>query len=400
LFVSPAVRTRWGIVFLAVIAGIAGGLQTGKVPPALPAIRADLGLGLVAGGMVHSMFNVISAVLGIMAGVIADRMGHRTGVLAGIVFMAAGSFLGWASPSGESLFAARFIEGIGFVLVVVAAPSIIVEATTPASQRLALGLWGTYMPTGMTLVLVAAPLILQSAGWRGLWLANAAILALLAVAFLIGTRGVGTRPVAHASLGRAVAGMGTTVKSGGPWLLAGCFGVYTTQWMALAAWMPTFLIDTLGFGTAFAANFTALMVFVNIFGNLLGTWLLHRGAARWLLILCAFIIMGLSALGVFSDLLANPVRLVLALAFSGLSGILPPSILSGVPVHAPAPSLVGTTNGVVVQGANIGTFAGPPLLAALVAALGGWQQASWLMPILGCAGIGLALTLRAVERRP
>lgn len=387
-------------MFLAVIAGIAGGLQIGKVPPSLPAIRADLGLGLVAGGMVHSMFNVISAILGIMAGVTADRMGHRTGALAGIVFMAVGSLLGWASPSGESLFAARFIEGIGFVLVIVAAPSIIVEVATPASQRLALGLWGTYMPVGMTIVLVAAPLVLQNAGWRGLWLANAFVLTLFAVAFLVGTRGVGTRPVAHATLGRAVAGMGATVRRGGPWLLAGCFGVYTTQWMALTAWMPTFLIEKIGFGTALAANFTALMVFGNIFGNLLGTWLMHRGAARWLLNLCAFVIMGLSALGVFSDLLNNTARLAMALAFSGLSGILPPSILSGVPVHAPAPSLVGTTNGVVVQGANIGTFAGPPLLGALVATLGGWQQASWLMPILGCAGIALALSLRAVERRP
>jgi MFS family permease len=354
---------------------------------------------MVAGGLVHSMFNVISASLGIVAGITADRLGHRTGVVAGLLFMTAGSLLGWASAAEAGLFVGRFIEGIGFVLVIVAAPSIIVEVAARQNQRVALGLWGTYMPIGMTVALATAPLILHGAGWRGLWLTNGVVLAGLVLVFAVGTRGVGARPPERAALRHAMAGVGATVRRPGPWLLAACFGVYTTQWMALIAWMPTFLIEDAGFGTAPAANFTALMVFGNIFGNLLGTWLLHRGAPRWLLIASAFVIMGLSALGVYSGLFGTTVKLVLALTFSGLAGLLPPSILSGVPVHAPAPSLVGTTNGVIVQGANIGTFAGPPLLAALVGGLGGWQQASWLMPALGCVGIALALTLRAVERR-
>ncbi len=396
---NAADKTRWGIVFLAVAAGIAGGLQVGKVPPALPALRDSLDLGLIAGGLVHSMFNAVSALLGIMAGITADRMGHRTGALAGVLFMAGGSLLGWMSVDGTSLIAARFFEGIGFVLVIVAAPSLIVEATTPGQQRVALGLWGTYMPTGMTLVLITAPLILAGTGWRGLWLANGIVLAVFAVIFALGTRGIGRRPAESSTVGESLRDVGTTVSRLGPWLLAACFGVYTTQWMALTAWMPTFLIDDVGFGTGAAAGFTAAMVFVNIFGNLLGTWLLHRGVPRWVLLLCAFIIMGSTALGVFSGAIGSGAKLVLALLFSGLGGILPPSILSGVPVHSPSLALVGTTNGVIVQGANVGTFAGPPLLAALVGAMGGWQQASWLMPLMGCIGIGLALALRAEERR-
>ena len=50
-----AAQTRWDIVALAVFAGVVAALQVGKVPPALPEIRADLDLSLVTGDFFTTM---------------------------------------------------------------------------------------------------------------------------------------------------------------------------------------------------------------------------------------------------------------------------------------------------------------------------------------------------------
>ena len=61
---APRTATNWPIVFLLVGAGVIGGCHVGKVPAALPVLRADLGLSLVTAGWVLGMFNVIGLVTG------------------------------------------------------------------------------------------------------------------------------------------------------------------------------------------------------------------------------------------------------------------------------------------------------------------------------------------------
>ncbi|MCG8509802.1 MAG: hypothetical protein MI741_11300 [Rhodospirillales bacterium] len=49
---TEIVTTRWKIVWFSVIAGAIAAAHVGKLPPAMPDIRADLGLSLVVGGWV------------------------------------------------------------------------------------------------------------------------------------------------------------------------------------------------------------------------------------------------------------------------------------------------------------------------------------------------------------
>ncbi|MFA7431760.1 MAG: MFS transporter, partial [Rhodospirillaceae bacterium] len=74
---TPSFQTDWPVISWAVAGGIVAALSVGKVPPALPFVRADLGLGLVEGGFVVSVFNTLAMVLGLVVGVMADRLGRR-----------------------------------------------------------------------------------------------------------------------------------------------------------------------------------------------------------------------------------------------------------------------------------------------------------------------------------
>jgi hypothetical protein len=61
--------------------------------------------------------------------------------------------------------------------------------------------------------------------------------------------------------------------------------------------------------------------------------------------------------------------------------------------------MVGTVNGVVIQGANIGSLAGPPAMAVMISGSGGWAGTYWLMAVCSVAGVGLVIWLRSIEKR-
>src|SRR5262249_14886750 len=173
--------TNWPAVWVVFAAGLAAGSYMTKVPPALPALRGDLGLTLVESGWVQTMLYTIGAFAGVFFGTIADRFGPKRIALFGLLLMVAGGLAGAAAPGYVVLLASRFIEGAGFLLLVVSAAPLIAAAAQPADRPTAFAIWSSYMPTGGTLALVLAPLALGSFGWRGLWVALAVYAALCAV---------------------------------------------------------------------------------------------------------------------------------------------------------------------------------------------------------------------------
>lgn len=402
-------RTRWGIVLIAFGAGMMASGHIGKLPAALPTIRAELGLDLVTAGWIVSIFNATSIALGMLVGMFADRLGHRRVILASLLMLTAGSLWGAVAGSGVELLLARFTEGIGFVGVVVSAPSIIAHAARPSDRRFALGLWGGFMPAGMATMLLIAPLVLAPYGWRTLWEMVAGVTVLWAVITWMTLRRFDPRArmAAPSTAGAAANPSGPTstwkedlrltLSRPGLWILALSFGFYTLQWMALMVWLPTFLIEQRGASVALAAQLTVVVVLSNLGGNLLGGWLLQHGFARWhLLVFVGLLAIG-CGLGIFTDSLPDWLRYLLCILFSGLAGMLPASVMSGAPAFTPTPRQIGAANGLLVQGSNLGQLTGPPAVAATVALAGGWQAGSWIFVACGTVILILAGVLRTLE---
>lgn len=394
----PPRASRWGAMLLACGAGVAGAAQIGKLPASLLAIRAELDMGLVAAGWALSLFNVIGATAGVAIGSLADRFGHRRLILIGLVGLAAASVGGALAENATIFMLSRFAEGLGGVIVFIAAPGLIVRLVAAREQRLAFGIWGGYMPAGVALMVLLTPAALDIVGWRGFWLVNAAMLLVMAAALAAGTRDLVHAPAPDGGGWRGLwRNVHRTVTARGPLLLALCFATYTANYLAVLGFLPTFLMEARGVAAVPAAIMTALAIGVNVLGNLTGGWMLHRGVARWRLLVAASTIMGLASLGIFSPSVPTMSGYLLAVLFSACGGILPAAVLGAAPVHAPTPSHVATTNGLIIQGAGFGQLFGPPALAALVAAYGGWQVGPALIIALAALGIALALVLRKIE---
>jgi cyanate permease len=256
----------------------------------------------------------------------------------------------------------------------------------------ALGIWSAYMPTGGTLALLAAPLVIGAAGWRTFWLALSGAALVAAVAF---ARIVPRSAPAQVSSLRLVA---ESIASRGNLAMALLFACYVAQWTSIMVWLPTFLTEQ-GLSGSVAAIATALMVLVNAPGNLAGGWLLGRGVPRGRLVMTASVIAALCQIGMFAAPLPGPLRFGLVLLFSLCAGVIPASIFAGLPVHARSPQHIATGNGMVLQFSNLGQFFGPLVIAWLASRFGGWQASLWALVAFAAGGVACGAALGRIERR-
>ncbi|HMZ00922.1 MAG TPA: MFS transporter, partial [Burkholderiaceae bacterium] len=88
---------------LVILAGVTAALHVGKLPPALPLLREALGVSLVQAGFLLSLVQLAGMSLGLLLGLMADGIGLRRSVLAGLAILAAASALGGFAGSPEAL---------------------------------------------------------------------------------------------------------------------------------------------------------------------------------------------------------------------------------------------------------------------------------------------------------
>ena len=365
-----------------------------KVAPALPEMRAELGLTLVESGLIATTFNIMGGVVGMVAGVVCDRFGHKRIALAGLLVMALGGLLGALAGGFAALLFSRFLEGLGFVLFAVCAPTLMSAAAASARDRArALGLWSAYMPAGGSLALLVAPAFFAASGWRAYWVGLAAVATGAALLF---ARAVPpTRYGAVRSLRLVV----ETLASPGNLVMAALFACYVAQWSSVMLWLPTFLADEHAVSALAAAFATALMVLVNVPGNLLGGWALSRGVPRGTLIIAGALVAAACEVGMLAASLPGALRYGLVLLFSVTAGVIPASIFAGLPVHARSPQHIATANGLVLQASQAGQFVGPLALAWIASRLGGWDAALWPMLAFAALAACCGALLGRIEKR-
>jgi MFS family permease len=385
--------TRWSAVWAVFAGGLVCGAYIGKVPPALPLQREELGLTLVQSGFIATTFNVIGLLAGMFIGVLCDRFGHKRLGLAGIAVMCLAGLLGATAWNFPSLLASRFLEGVGFILFAVAGSALMAAAAEGADRTKAMSIWSSYMPAGGSAAILVAPLVLASFGWRGWWVAMSAVAALVFV--LLARHAPTTRYGGVSSLKLALESLSQPASVA----LALLFAFYVAQWTSVMIWLPTFLVEERGASAGLASLLTAFMVLVNVPGNLAGGWLLARGVRRGPLILAACAVMVVTDIGMLSSLLPDGLRYASCLLFSMCVGVIPACIFSGVVVHAKTPQHVGTTNGMVMQTSQAGQFFGPILLAWLATHFGGWGASLWAMLAFAAGAAACGYAVLRIEAR-
>ena len=355
----------WPATLLLVGAGIVSAVQVGKAPAALQAVQTALAMPLSQAAWLLSAFGVVGAMFGIAIGLVADRLGARRALIAGLLLQGVASAAGAMAQGPVLLITSRVVEGVGFLGAIVAAPALIAHIARGRGASGPLGAWSTFMPVGMALILFASPCLLLY-GWRALWWVGSAAALVFACAVALHAPHV----AAARDNASTAALLRQTLLARGPICLLLLFMLYAGAWLARANAL------------------TALAIGAGAVGNLLGGALVAHGARPSSALAWAFGACAVLALVVATAPLGPAWRFGLVVVFAVISGIVPPALFAEAPSQAPHPTAVGATLGMMMQGNNLGLVAGPPAAAALTAA-GGW-------PALGAGVAAAALAAVAV----
>lgn len=404
---NSAASTRGGVAAWVVIgAGVAAALHVGKLSPALPVLGEALGVTLLQAGFLLSLVQLAGMTLGLLVGLSADALGLKRSMISGLVLLTLASLLGGWARGAQTLLLLRAVEGLGFLLVSMPAPSLIRLLVPPQRMSAMLGLWGAYMPLGTALALLCGPLVISLAGWSFWWWLLAAITSAMAVWVMQSVPEDRHRAVQAAAQALSPGWwdrLRQTLRAPGPWLVALSFAMYSGQWLAVIGFLPTIYAQA-GVAGGLSAVLTALVAGVNMVGNIASGRLLGRGVKPQTLLYTGFSVMGLGTLLAFAVWpmgaegagLPAVLRFVAVLLFSMLGGMIPGTLFSLAVRLAPGSGTVSTTVGWMQQWASFGQFAGPPLVAWVASRVGGWH---WTWGVTGvCSVIGLWLAVQLGRR--
>ncbi len=140
---------------------------------ALPAMQSDLHASTAGLQWTIDAYTLVLAVLLMLAGSTADRIGRKTVFMAGLVVFTIGSLLCSLAPNLELLVAARMVQAVGGSMLNPVAMSIITNTfTDPRERARAIGVWGAVVGISMAAGPLLGGLLVESVGWRSIFWLN------------------------------------------------------------------------------------------------------------------------------------------------------------------------------------------------------------------------------------
>ena len=356
---------------------------------------------LVQAGALLGVIQLAGLGGGLAVSLLAELIGERRCLLAGLVLESLGSAYGAAAHSVTMLLASRAVEGAGSILIVVTGPGLIRRNTTQPRINTAIGYWGAF--TGIATVggLAGSAVILQFAPWRLLWWVMTAI-SLVPIP-LVATGLPRDQPRGARSAAAAGRRIGVTVRSVKPWVAGLAFACYTTQWMTVVGFLPS-ICQQSGLDGIWPGILTALVGGASAVGCIGTVPLLQRVITARALLIPAFAAMAVTSLLAFAIDWAvlpagNIMQIVCVAAFS-LCGAAIPATLFRVAVDlAPPEGSTPATIGLMQQLLNAGSVAGPIIAAWLVTFTGSWRSTWWMTCTFATLGGLLSLSLRGRRTR-
>ena len=151
------------------------------IPPIIPFLVADLDITYTQGGLLLTVFFVMYSVFQLPAGVIADRVGKKRLLVAGLIGMVIGIYLAAMATSYEALVASQVVAGISGSTYHPTGMSLISDFETDTTEGKAMGVFGFFGMVGVA----GAPLVIGGLAGVIDWRFGLAVAATLGLAFTL-----------------------------------------------------------------------------------------------------------------------------------------------------------------------------------------------------------------------
>lgn len=372
---DPQLRVLFAVTLMAVL-GVA------SIGPALPSLRAELGVPIERVGLVITMFTLPGVILAPLLGITADRLGRKRVLVPSLVlFGLAGSTCALAQ-SLEPLLVLRLLQGVGAAALASVNLTLIGDLYQGRQRTAAMGYNASVLSVGTaTYPLVGGGLAMIS--WH--WPFALPILA-FPVAALVSV-GLREPPVARTQrLGAYLGGVWREIRR--PPVLAlytASCGIFILLYGAYVTFLPLYMADTFGSSPlVIGAIMTSLSLVNALVSSQLGRMSTMVSEPRMLQLGFLAFALGLAAipLAPVTAALAIPAAL---LGFAFATTI--PVVMSLVAALAPDDQRAAfmSLNGTVLR---LGQTLGPLIMTAVFAA-GGFRAVYTAGAVLAVALAGL-----------
>ena len=186
---SPLTRAqRLTVLGICSMSLLIVGLDATIVNVALPSIRSSLHASLSGLQWTIDAYTLVIASLLMLAGSTADRVGRKRTFQTGLAVFSLGSLLCTLAPNLGLLIAFRAMQAVGGSMMNPVAMSIIRNVfEDPRERAQAIGVWGAMFGLSIALGPVVGGALVDSVGWRSVFLVNVPVgaLAIVLTAFYV-----------------------------------------------------------------------------------------------------------------------------------------------------------------------------------------------------------------------
>ena len=384
---STAVKTHkhaWIILAIVYLATVSSGIMMNKVSPSIPILLAVFGINLSQAGLLMSVYALTAVLLAIPAGILINKIGHRTTAVLALLFLIIGSVVGAVSDSFALLLISRMLEGVGSALIVVLGPALIAMWFPPENSGTPVGIWSTATPVGGFIALTFIPSIIGSFGWKSVWWAAAGVTVIALLFFVVFFKTLPGGVEIQESKAEQAANLKKLYANKSIWLAGLVIMCFTLVLVPLVTYYPTFLTEHKGFDLGLAGFMVGLISLATIPFSPLAGWLSDLIGSRRKVVIVGFLIM----LPLFATLFSVSgwlIALYMILIGVGVASI-PTPLFAAVPDLMGDVRMVGFGMAVLTIGLNLGTVISAPIFGALVDSVG-WDTAAHIFAPFAVVGI-------------
>ncbi|NHN47587.1 MFS transporter [Halostella sp. JP-L12] len=354
-----------------------------------PLIRASLGVGPSAAGLLVSVMFGTAVVASLPVGVALDRTNSRWAVAAAVGLFAVVGVWGWAAATAgayRSLLASRALGGLAYVVVWNAGIDIVGRSFDADRQATAVATFTASGPVGFAAGQGAGPVVADAFGWPAVFPAFVAVAVVGLALFWPTSRGQGRASDTPAP---TAAELRSVVTNRRVWTVGVLGFLAYSLYLFVNTWSPSYLTEELGLALGLSGLLTALFPAVGILARVTGGVLSDRlfGGRRRPIILIAFLV-STPIVGGFTGLRSVPV-VVGALLVTGFAIQLCLGLVFAYVRELVDPAVAATAVAVLTSVGLAGAFAAPIAAGSLIGATG-YGTAFAVAGVLGLFGVVLA----------
>ncbi len=377
-------------------------------------IKSEMGLSETQFGLLIGTPVLTGSLVRMLLGIWTDRLGGRLAYTATMLVAAVATFLlAFATTYPQMLLAAL---GVGIAGGSFAVGVAYVSRFYPASrQGTALGIFGVGN-VGAAVTKFCAPFVLLAWGWQSVALIWAAVLAIMALVFWFTTEDdpvIRQRHANGAGQARSFTAEFAPLKDVRVWRFALYYFFVFGGFVALALWLPRYLIGVYGFDIATAgmvgAAYSIPASIFRAYGGVLSDKIGARAVLYWTFVVsaicCAVLAMpatdyrvrGIDGPIAFHFEIGWLAFIVAAVVLGFFMAIGKAAVYKHIPVYYP--QNVGAVGGLVGMVGGLGGFVLPVAFGVLNDLTGVWSSSFLLLFILVAACfVWMHLAVRSMER--